>query len=390
MATMDPLLARRVADVPSSVIRDLLSLVDSDRVLSLAGGLPPTELLPDDEVAAVAARVLGRGGALQYGPTEGFDPLRDWIAGDRLGGVDRDGVLVTHGSQQALDLLVRVLVDPGDVVVTETPTYLGMLQALGGSGARVEAIPTDADGIDTGALEARLEGGLRPKLAYLAPTHQNPSGAVMSVDRRAHLGALAERFRFVVVDDDPYRELGFEAAPPRLRQFVPADLAVTLGTFSKTVAPGLRVGWVHLPRWLHGPMVRAKQAADLHTSILNQRIVHEVLRTGMLDEHVPAIRARYQLQRDAMQAALERHMTGLATWARPTGGMFFWLELREGIDAMALLPRAVEAGMAYVPGAAFYAQAARANTLRLSFVTASPAQIAQGVEMLARVLGAAS
>jgi 2-aminoadipate transaminase len=192
------------------------------------------------------------------------------------------------------------------------------------------------------------------------------------------------------VEDNPYGDLWYDAPPPRPLAARWPEGVLYLGSFSKVLAPGLRLGYVVAPPALYPKLLQAKQAADLHTSILNQRIVHEVLRTGMLDEHVPAIRARYRVQRDAMQAALERHMTGLATWVRPSGGMFFWLELREGIDAMALLPRAVEAGMAYVPGAAFYAQAPRANTLRLSFVTASPAQIAQGVEMLARVLGAAS
>ena len=385
---MEPLLARRVADVPSSVIRDLLSIVDRHDVLSLAGGLPPSELLPDDAVAEASARVLGRGGALQYGPTEGYDPLRDWIAGDRLGGVDRAGVLVTHGSQQALDLLVRVLVDPGDVVVTETPTYLGMLQALGGSGARIVGVPTDADGLDTVALEASLSGGLRPKLAYLAPTHQNPSGAVMSAARRAHLGALADRFRFVVVDDDPYRELGFEAAPRRLRESVPADLSVTLGTFSKTVAPGLRVGWVHLPPWLRGPMVRAKQSADLHTSTFAQRIIADLVAdAGWYDAHCARLRTvlsgRARVLDDALVTSFGRDVD-----TNPVrGGMFVWATFRGGgVDTDALLRVALEHGVAFVPGSAFDPERRPSPSARLCFASLPDAELVEAVGRLCSAL----
>ncbi len=398
---MEPLLARRVADVPSSVIRDLLSIVDAHDVLSLAGGLPPSELLPDDAVADASGRVLRRGGALQYGPTEGVDPLRDWIAGDRLGGADRDGVLVTHGSQQALDLLVRVLVDPGDVVVTETPTYLGMLQALGGSGARIVGVPTDADGLDTDVLEASLAGGLRPKLAYLAPTHQNPSGAVMRAARRTHLGELADRFGFVVVDDDAYRELGFAAAPPRLRDSVPAHLAVTLGTFSKTVAPGLRVGWVHLPPWLRGPMVRAKQAADLHTSTFAQRIIADLVAdAGWYDGHCGHLRSVLRRRAGALDAALTATFGDRVTTNPVRGGMFLWSTFGGSTsagstwrgaappDTDALLRVALGRGVAFVPGSAFDAERRPSASARLCFASLPEADLVEAVQRLRGALDA--
>lgn len=392
---MDHLLARRVADVPSSVIRDLLSLVDAAEVRSLAGGLPPTELLPAGRVAEVGAAVATDGASLQYGPTEGDETLRAWVAGDRLAGsgdpsgdpsgAAADGdVVITHGSQQALDLLVRVLVDPGDVVVVEQPTYLGWLQALAGSGARVVPIPTDADGLDPDALAAELRRGLRPTLAYLSPTYQNPSGSVMPAPRRAALGELAARYGFVVVDDDPYRELGFEGAPPpRLRSFVPPELAVTVGTASKTIAPGLRVGWVHLPAWLRGPVIRAKQAADLHTSTFAQRLVAGLVAdAGWYAGHCASLRAVLSERAGALTGALERELGAAVAFAPVRGGMFVWVTFRDVADTDALLRVALGHGVAFVPGSAFDPERRRGPQARLSFATLPAAELGVAVAAL--------
>ena len=224
------------------------------------------------------------------------------------------------------------------------------------------------------------------RFAYLLPNFQNPSGHVYTEARRAAIIDGAERSGLPLLEDNPYGDLWYDAPPPRALAARWPEGVLYLGSFSKGLAPGLRLGYMVAPHAIYPKLLQAKQAADLHTPIFNQRIVHEVIRHGLLDTHVPAIRARYKVQRDAMAAALDRHMAGLAQWIKPVGGMFFWLELAHGLDAMALLPRAVEAGMAYVPGSAFYAQSPRADTLRLSFVTASPAQIAEGVAILAAAL----
>jgi 2-aminoadipate transaminase len=353
-----PALSAAAGRVPSSTIRDLLALTEDDRVLSLAGGLPAVGHVHDTVLADIAARVLARPDAAQYATTEGWAPLRAWLA-DGLA-ADADDVRVTHGSQQALELTVRALVDPGATVVVEQPTYLGAVQALRAADADVRAVPVDADGLDTDRLAGLLAGGLRPRLAYLAPTYQNPSGVVMAPERRAHLGALADRYGFVVVDDDPYRDLGFTPPPPRLRDWVPPELAVTLGSFSKVLAPGLRVGWLHGPGWLVEPLTRLKQAADLHTSTLGQRLVAE---------------------------AGDR-----LTFAAPRGGMFLWARLAPAPggrprDAASLLPAALARGVAFVPGAAFALADPPADHLRLCFATLPDADLAEAAARLAAALG---
>ena len=224
------------------------------------------------------------------------------------------------------------------------------------------------------------------RFAYLLPNFQNPTGHVYTEARRAAVVAAAQSKNLPLIEDNPYGDLWFDAPPPRSLASRWPEGVIYLGSFSKVLAPGLRLGYIVAPSALYPKLLQAKQAADLHTPIFNQRVVFEVLQGGFLDRHVPTIRARYKVQRDAMEAALERHLAGLASWLRPVGGMFFWLDLPDGIDAMALLPKAVEAGMAYVPGAAFYAEAPRANTLRLSFVTVPPEKIEHGVAALARVL----
>jgi 2-aminoadipate transaminase len=292
-------------------------------------------------------------------------------------------VLITTGSQQGLDLAAKVLIDPGSRVLVETPTYLGALQAFAPYEPEIVALDSDHEGPRPEALAGAAPGA---RFAYLLPNFQNPTGHVYTEARRAAVVAAAQSAGLPLVEDNPYGDLWYDAPPPRSLASRWREGVVYLGSFSKVLAPGLRLGYLVAPSPLFPKLLQAKQAADLHTPIFNQRIVHEVIRNGLLDAHVPTIRARYKVQRDAMEAALERHLAGLASWIRPLGGMFFWLDLPDGIDAAALLPRAVEAGVAYVPGAAFYAGAPRANTLRLSFVTVSPDRIEQGIAALARVL----
>jgi 2-aminoadipate transaminase len=343
-------------------------------------------------MADIATRVVGDPDGLQYGPTEGSPALREWIAGRLADGpgapsAARDDIRVTHGSQQAIDLVVRTLVDAGDAVVVERPTYLGAVQALAPADARVHAVPVDEDGMDTERLAAVLSAGLRPRLCYLAPTFQNPSGSVMSAERRAHLGALAGHYGFVVVDDDPYRELGFDSPPPRLRQWVPPELSVTLGTFSKILAPGLRVGWVHGPPWLVAALTRLKQATDLHTSTTAQRIVAEaVAAPGWLDRRTTRLVELYRHRAGVLRTELLARAGGRIEVGAARGGMFLWARLAGGADAAALLPRALRHGVAFVPGAAFACDGAPSPHLRLCFATLDDELLAEATRRLVGAL----
>lgn len=373
-----PALSRRAHAVPSSAIRDLLALVRRSEVISLAGGLPPEDLLPAADLRASLDDVLGHPDALQYGPTPGELELRAWIAEHELGGADPDRVVVTHGAQQALQLLVDALVDRGTDVVVERASYVGMLQPLLAAGARLHDVHGDRDGLLASELARRLTGGLSPRLAYLAPTYQNPTGSVLSAARRRRVADLASVHRFVVIDDDPYRRLGFDgAAPPRLRADVPDELAVTVGSFSKCVAPGLRVGWLHGPRWLVDAVVRLKQAADLHTSTFGQRAVLTLVsRDGWLDEHCDGLRARLALRAERLVDALHRELGPLVEVEPPAGGMFAWARLDAAVGDTDQLARvALRHGVAIVPGSSFDPSGRPSDGARLCFASVRSEQL---------------
>ncbi len=387
-------LARRAERLNPSTIREILKLTERPGIVSLAGGLPAADAFPVPAIAEATARVLRDTPreALQYAASEGFGPLREWVAAELAAqGLSADAaqVLITSGSQQGLDLVGKVLIDPGSTVAVEQPTYLGALQAFAPYEPRFAALDSDAEGPLPAALQAAGKAGTRARFAYLLPNFQNPSGRCLGAARRLVLVQAAAEAGVPIVEDNPYGELWYDAPPPPPLAAAAGAGAVYLGSFSKVLAPGLRLGYVVAPRALFPKLLQAKQAADLHTPGFNQRIVHEVVRDGFLARHLPAVRARYRAQRDAMRAALERHLPPGCRWAVPAGGMFFWLELPAALDAAALLPRAVEAGVAYVPGAAFFCAAPRANTLRLSFVTAAPAQIETAVAALGRVFAQA-
>lgn len=390
-------LARRAARLNPSTIREILKVTERPGIISLAGGLPAAETFPVAAMAEATARVLRDSPreALQYAASEGYGPLREWVAAELATQgvpVDADQVLITTGSQQGLDLVGKVLVDPGSHVAVESPTYLGALQAF----APFECDFTAIEGDDEGPLPEALEAARGARFMYLLPNFQNPSGRCLSAARRDALAERAAAIGLPIVEDNPYGDLWFDAPPPAP---LSARLgigenggAIYLGSFSKVLAPGLRLGYVVAPKTLYPKLLQAKQAADLHTPGFNQRVVHEVIKNGFLNEHVPTIRARYKAQRDAMQAALQRHLQGIGCrWNAPAGGMFFWVELPRSLDATALLDRAVEAGVAYVPGAPFFAapDPRHANTLRLSFVTVPPAQIEEGIATLGRVFAQA-
>jgi 2-aminoadipate transaminase len=323
--------------------------------------------------------------ALQYAASEGFGPLREWVAAHLAQqGLQAPAaqVLITSGSQQGLDLVGKVLIDAGSRVAVESPTYLGALQAFAPYEPEFQALDCD----EQGPLPQALAAASGARFLYLLPNFQNPSGRSMGAARRLEIVRAAAQAGLPLVEDNPYGELWYDAPPPPPLSAAAGAGAIYLGSFSKVLAPGLRLGYVVAPQALFPKLLQAKQAADLHTPGFNQRVAHEVLRSGLLDTHLPQVRARYKAQRDAMRAALERHLPSGCRFNVPAGGMFFWVELPTALDATALLPRAVDAGMAYVPGAPFYCHAPRANTLRLSFVTVAPVQIEQAVAALGGVL----
>lgn len=388
---MEHLLSERARGATSSAIRDLLRLTAAPGVLSLAGGLPAPELFPVGALRGIADEILAdpasAADALQYGPTEGTDELRAHLTAQaRRDGVAHDReVLVTSGSQQGLDLLARTLLDREDVVVVESPSYLGALQAFRGHGPNIVPVDADADGLDPDHLADLLARGLRPKLCYVVPNFSNPSGATMPEGRRARLAQLAARHGFLVVEDDPYgalRHRGTPLAPIAAH----GDHVVSLGSTSKTLAPGLRVGWVHAPAWLHGALVKAKQAADLHTSSFAQAIVARALVADWYPAHVAQAAATYARRAEVLADALAGRPDVFAPVARPDGGLFLWAECRGDIDTAAALPRAIERGVAYVPGTAFSAQARYRSHVRLSFATRAPAELEHAADRLAGVL----
>ena len=380
-------MARRAQRMNPSIVREILKVTERPGIISLAGGLPAPETFPIEAMREASERVLRDTPreALQYAASEGLPPLREWVAEDlRAAGmsVDASQVLITTGSQQGLDLVGKVLIDAGSRVAVELPTFLGALQAFNVYEPEYVEVPCDDDG--------PLPDGLAPsrgaRFLYAQPNFQNPSGRCSSDARRRALVRSAQALGLPLLEDNPYGELWFDAPPPAPLAAHWPEGVVYLGSFSKVLAPGLRLGYVVAPQELVPKLLQAKQAADLHTPGFNQRLVHEVIRNGFLRDHVPLVRERYRAQRDAMASALAAHMPAGCHWRTPSGGMFFWVDLPEGVDALALLPKAVEGGMAFVPGAAFYAGVPAGNTLRLSFVTSSPAQIEQGIRILAQVL----
>ena len=381
--------AARAEKMNPSVIREILKLTEKPGIISFAGGLPSPKTFPIQAFAAACASVLANDGegALQYAASEGYAPLRAWIAQSLPWEVDPAQVLITTGSQQALDLIAKILIDKDAKVLVETPTYLGALQAFTPMEPLFVGVASDAEGVELDDLKSKAEGA---RFLYVLPNFQNPTGRSMSEARRAALSAAAAQWGLPIVEDNPYGDLWFDAPPPLPLTARNPDGCIYMGSFSKTLAPGLRLGFLVAPKALYPKLLQAKQAADLHTPSFNQRMVSEVLKEHFLDRHVPTIRALYKSQRDAMLAALDKHLAGSGvTWNTPDGGMFLWLQLPEGMNAADLLAKAVQRNVAFVPGAAFYANAPQLNTLRLSFVTASVAQINTGIAALAAVIKAA-
>ena len=389
--------AQRTKVVKSSVIRELLKLTQRPEVISFAGGLPAPELFPIERFQEACHRVLAEkgGAALQYGTTEGYAPLREMIGHNmsRYGIVASvENVLITSGSQQALDLIGKLLVNPGDRLLVEAPTYLGALQAFDVYGAEYVSVPIDNDGLQTELLEGALRSG--PKFMYVLPNFQNPGGVTLSEGRRHELVFLAEKYGIPIIEDDPYGQLRYEGEhlPPLVvidRENLRHDDGYHLGnviylsTFSKTLAPGLRLGWIVAPTEVITKLVQLKQGADLHTSTFAQFVAYEVARDGFLDEHVRTIRRVYSQRRDAMLSALKEFFPPEVTWTHPAGGLFLWVNLPEGIECQTLFKVALGENVAFVPGDGFYASGDEGRRhMRLNFSCAQPEQIREGIRRL--------
>ena len=378
-------LAQRAHKMNPSVIREILKVTERPGIISFAGGLPSPKTFPVSAFAEACDKVLREDAhaALQYAASEGFVALREMVAASLPWEVDPAQVLITTGSQQGLDLVAKVLIDAGSRILVETPTYLGALQAFSPMEPDVVAVASDDQGVNIEDLKRKAPGA---RFLYVLPNFQNPTGRTMSEARRAALSEAAAEAGLPIIEDNPYGDLWFDAPPPAPLAARNPEGCIYLGSFSKVLAPGLRLGFVVAPAALYPKLLQAKQAADLHSPSFNQRMVVEVMKDGFLGRHVPTIRALYKSQRDAMLAAMKREMPAGVEWNTPDGGMFLWARLPEGCNAVDLLPQAVDKGVAFVPGAAFYADGGDPRTLRLSFVTASVDQINTGMVALAAAI----
>lgn len=386
---MDHWLTARSRKVTSSAIREILKVTERPEVISFAGGLPSPFAFPVDELRAACESVLAREpiAALQYGPTEGYQPLRDWIAErcKRHGAhVSASNVLITTGSQQALDLIGKTVVERDRALLVETPTYLGALQAFSLSEPTFVSVPCDEQGpiaSDLADLATTPSSAL-----YLLPNFQNPSGRRIPEGRRRAVVDVCARSRLLIVEDDPYGELSYTGDTLPSLLSMSSNGVIYTGSFSKLLAPGLRVGYVIAPEKILRKLVQVKQAADLHTPTLNQRVVYEAIKDGLLDRHIPTIRELYASQCRVMLDALDQHFPSTARWNAPEGGMFIWITLPETIDTAVLLEKAVARNVAFVPGAPFFSREPRHNMLRLSFVTVPAEKIWSGVKVLAELI----
>jgi len=388
--------AHRTQKMGSSVIRELLKLTEQPDIISFAGGLPAPEVFPLKEFQDACNVVLAESGAqaLQYSTTEGYRPLREMIARHTsryMVEVSADNILITSGSQQALDFVGRLFINRGDYIVVESPTYLGALQAWNAYGAQYIPVRMDENGMVVDELEAALRVG--PKFIYVLPNFQNPSGVTLSLERRKKLIELADKYGVPIIEDDPYGQLRYEG------EHIPSLVAldsemrgknggtytgnvIYLSTFSKLLAPGLRLAWVIAPEQVIRKLVMSKQAADLHTASFNQYVAYEVGKGGFLDEHVKVIRATYKERRDVMLEMMDEMFPREVHWTRPQGGMFLWGVLPEHMDAAEVLKVAIERKVAFVPGAAFHACGGGQNTMRINFSYSKPEIIREGITRL--------
>ncbi len=388
--------AQRTKTAKSSIIRELLKITQRPEVISFAGGLPAPEVFPVERFQEACQRVLHTqaAAALQYGPTEGYRPLREYIVAHmaRYGILASvDNVLITSGSQQALDLIAKLLINRGDRILVECPTYLGALQAFDLMGAEYVTVSTDDHGLQTCNMEQALRSG--PKFMYILPNFQNPSGVTLSRSRREQLVMLSDKYGIPIIEDDPYGQLRYEGE--HITPLVVLDRTnltrdkdyklgnvIYLSTFSKVLAPGLRVAWIVAPPDVIAKLVQIKQSTDLHTSMFTQMVIYEAAREGFIDEHVKIIRATYKERRDAMLQALNDYFPPEVSWTKPHGGLFLWVTMPPGVDSSKLLDSALRQNVAFVPGDPFYPNGDEGSHMRLNFSNANPEMIREGIRRL--------
>lgn len=391
--------AQRTQKMKSSAIRELLKFAERPDVISFAGGMPAPEVFPIEQFKEACIKVLDENGpaSLQYGSTDGYFPLREMIARHtaRYGiNITAENILITSGSQQALDLIGKIFINPGDRVLVESPTYVGAIQAWRAYGAEFIPVPFDNDGMRTDELEARLRAG--PKFIYVLPNFQNPTGVTLSYERRLKLIELADRYGVPIVEDDPYGQLRYEGehlpaisvldSQTRTQSDSYAGNVIYLSTFSKTLAPGIRLAWVIAPPEIITKLMLAKQGADLHTSTFNQMVAYEVAHGGFLYEHVKMIRKIYKERLDVMVDTLTEHMPSGVIWTKPKGGLFLWVTAPKCVDCQDLFEDAVKEKVAFVPGFTFYAEGGGYNSMRLNFSNANPENINEGIARLSKVM----
>jgi 2-aminoadipate transaminase len=383
--------AERIAGLRSSAIRDILEVISRPGMTSFAGGLPAPELFPVEQIKELSQRVLSDYGpsALQYSITEGLLSLRTWLAEELsadLGPVGSENVIITQGSQQGLDLISKLFLDKGSTVFVENPSYVGALQSFQLFQANVLPIPFDEQGMQMNALRNRLRTR-KPAFMYLMPNFQNPTGVSLSMERRLMLAEIVKEHNLLVIEDNPYGELAFEGlSHPSLYGLGGTGNFVYLSSFSKTIAPGLRVAYIVADREIIKKLALVKQGTDLQTNTLGQCLVYEYVRSGGYSKHISLLRKTYRHRRDCMISALETYFPETVTWNRPGGGMFLWLTLREGSDAEDILKHCLEQDVAFVPGQVFFPDASGRNTLRLNFSNAAPNTIQEGIRRMGQVL----
>ncbi|HXX80466.1 MAG TPA: PLP-dependent aminotransferase family protein [Thermodesulfovibrionales bacterium] len=383
--------AERIGGLKSSAIRDILEVTSRPGMISFAGGLPAPELFPVEQIKEVSQRVLSEYGssALQYSITEGLLSLRNWIAGEvspDLGPVGSENIIITQGSQQGLDLVSKLFLDKGSTVFVENPSYLGALQSFQLFQANVIAIPSDEQGMQMSALRERLKTR-KPAFMYLMPNFQNPTGVSLSMERRLMLAEIVNEHNLRVIEDNPYGQLVYEGlSHPSLYGLAGTGNFIYLSTFSKTIAPGLRVAYVVADREVIRKLALVKQGTDLQTNTFGQHLVYEYVRSGGYEAHISLLRETYRHRRDCMISALESHFPESVTWNRPEGGMFLWLTLPEGSDTNDILPHCLEQDVAFVPGHPFFPDGSGRNTMRLNFSNATPHTIKEGIRRMGEVL----
>jgi 2-aminoadipate transaminase len=388
--------SKNVINIKRSAIRDLLKITRQPDIISFGGGLPSPETFPVKEMEEISCQLLREKGtvALQYGPTEGEPALREeiakWMRREKAA-VTPENILVTSGSQQGLDIISKVFLDPNDIIIVELPSYMGGLQAFTAYRAKMVGVPQDNEGMRVDLLEKVLaklaRRSRKPKFIYVVPDFQNPSGVTMTLERRKHLLELAHKYEIPIIEDSPYRDLRFAGDfVPMIYSLDKENYVIALGTFSKLLCPGLRLAWITAPTEWMERMVAAKQSMDLSSPIFTQLIVAEYLKRGLLPQQVEQIRKLYAKKRTVMINALQRYMPKGVEWTEPEGGLFLWVKLPKKMDTTALFPKAVENKVAYVIGSAFHCNGKGQNTMRLNFSYPSEAQIEQGIKRLAKMV----